>query len=911
MHARRLCRRLLRAGRELGRVLTPASHLPRRLPEIAHTFERSLAARARSRFIDPLKKTVGLTLRKELVSWGARGTGRVELGDLPRPGALFAEARVARVDPGMGLLLDLGAGEDGADARAPGYVHVSNCSDKHIDKLEKAFSVGQRVKARVLAQRAADGLASLSLREGVVSQALLSVRDCAAGMAVEGTVEAVQERGVVVRVTDSITGFCPLLHTSDAPNETGAASRARKFPEGKRMSWRVLVSDAATNKLVLTARRSLMGDAVEALVSLEGAVVGTRYAGVVANVQPFGVFVEFFGGVRGLAHRSQLGLLPSQEPAEVFERGAPVRAEVTGVDFDKRQLSISLSTTKRSAVAASEAASGLEDFEVGDIVDATVRAPLSRSAAATIALDVRHEGATDGDASVARATLSCAHACDVEEISAPALELLRAGDALGVPCVVLASDPARGVLRVSAKASLVGAARRGELPASGEELAALSEGTVLDAYVASVTPTAVFVRCGERTTGYVKSSRALAQGDVRMSERLELTEAYARDQSVLVRVIEAEADTNRFSGSLLRAAVAAAAPSRAATALASGVAWARRSQALALREKEEATRGAAAGGTKVTLSECCNLEERYCARFPLGKTFSGEVLDELDYGVVVKIAAAKEVLFFLGADATGGEGVPDKGKTVDVRVIDANVADGIVDVTCAKAAMPTKKSKKVRMRTLGVCVRGGGEVWGYGAESLVFVCGACAPSAPSQIENRTSIDRRSDEENKHTQNHSDINALEGPLRARATSPQGPRPHNDNPQQTIQTPTRQIERGEKTCSGTSASRVTPPTPPSFPPIITTFVSPRACAGGSACMRCANESDTFLRAVWERDAPRSRTRATRNALQCEELTAPLSLSLPLSLYLTRPHARRSHLFQSARSSRQPSWLRARTT
>ena len=707
MHARRLCRRLLRAGRELGRVLTPASHLPRRLPEIAHTFERSLAARARSRFIDPLKKTVGLTLRKELVSWGARGTGRVELGDLPRPGALFAEARVARVDPGMGLLLDLGAGEDGADARAPGYVHVSNCSDKHIDKLEKAFSVGQRVKARVLAQRAADGLASLSLREGVVSQALLSVRDCAAGMAVEGTVEAVQERGVVVRVTDSITGFCPLLHTSDAPNETGAASRARKFPEGKRMSWRVLVSDAATNKLVLTARRSLMGDAVEALVSLEGAVVGTRYAGVVANVQPFGVFVEFFGGVRGLAHRSQLGLLPSQEPAEVFERGAPVRAEVTGVDFDKRQLSISLSTTKRSAVAASEAASGLEDFEVGDIVDATVRAPLSRSAAATIALDVRHEGATDGDASVARATLSCAHACDVEEISAPALELLRAGDALGVPCVVLASDPARGVLRVSAKASLVGAARRGELPASGEDLAALSEGTVLDAYVASVTPTAVFVRCGERTTGYVKSSRALAQGDVRMSERLELTEAYARDQSVLVRVIEAEADTNRFSGSLLRAAVAEAAPSRAATALASGVAWARRSQALALREKEEATRGAAAGGTKVTLSECCNLEERYCARFPLGKAFSGEVLDELDYGVVVKIAAAKEVLFFLGADATGGEGVPDKGKTVDVRVIDANVADGIVDVTCAKAAMPTKKSKKVRMRTLGVCVRGG------------------------------------------------------------------------------------------------------------------------------------------------------------------------------------------------------------
>ena len=48
-----------------------------------------------------------------------------------------------------------------------------------------------------------------------------------------------------------------------------------------------------------------------------------------------------------------------------------------------------------------------------------------------------------------------------------------------------------------------------------------------------------------------------------------------------------------------------------------------------------------------------------------------------------------------------------------------------------------------------------------------------------------------------------------------------------------------------------------------------------------MRCANESVIFLRAVWERDAPGSRTRATRNTLQCEELTAPLSLSPSLSL------------------------------
>ena len=656
-------------------------------------------ARADDSFVDPHRKAVGLTLRRELVE---QAPAAEIAGALPLVGTLFPEATVARIDGSTGMLLNLGAPE-GADAAAVGpigYVHVSNASDKYVERLDKEFKAGQVVTGRVIAQRSADGLVSVSLKEGVVTQAKLGIRDCVAGESLEGKVESVTERGVVVRITDAITGFCPRLHCSDAPNELSQTAMAKKFAEGAKLKWRVLVADAAKNKLIVTARRSLLASKAEPLAQLDDAQEGAKYAGVVANVQSFGVFIEFFGNVRGLAHRSQLGLLPSQEPSEVFERGAPVRATVLSVDMRKRQLSLSLVASKKAANASAEAAAGLESFEQGDVVQAVVRSAASKSSTLTLAVDICAEDADPAaeGAVTARAILPCGHLSEAEDVSAGALELFREGDELGFPCVVLDKDSGKGLLRVSAKPSLVAAARRGELPYTTDDV---RPGDLLDGYVASVTPTAVFVRCGDRCTGYVPSSRAMER-QAPDAPRLSLTGLYARDQSVLVRVAEVDAGANKFTGSLLPSAVAAEA-SRAAHGVASSVAWMRRGAALALRVKEEGLRGA-----KVQLSETEKLEERWCARFPLGKRFSGEVVEEMEQGVVVKVDAAKEVLFFLSADATGGVEAPAKGEEVELRVIDANVAEGIVDVTSAAVAMPDEPAagkKKASKKKGAVKVR--------------------------------------------------------------------------------------------------------------------------------------------------------------------------------------------------------------
>jgi hypothetical protein len=79
---------------------------------------------------------------------------------------IFDAAVVRRVDPVLGLLLELPMDPTPAAA----FAHVSNLADGRVDKPEKAFKAGQKVKARVMGFRLVDGLALVSLKPSVIAQ---------------------------------------------------------------------------------------------------------------------------------------------------------------------------------------------------------------------------------------------------------------------------------------------------------------------------------------------------------------------------------------------------------------------------------------------------------------------------------------------------------------------------------------------------------------------------------------------------------------------------------------------------------------------------------------------------------------------------------------------------------------------
>lgn len=84
----------------------------------------------------------------------------------PPPPQIFDAATVRRVDPALGLLLELPASPSPCAA----FAHVSNLADGRTERPEKVFKAGQAVRARVIGFRLVDGLALVSLKPSVLSQ---------------------------------------------------------------------------------------------------------------------------------------------------------------------------------------------------------------------------------------------------------------------------------------------------------------------------------------------------------------------------------------------------------------------------------------------------------------------------------------------------------------------------------------------------------------------------------------------------------------------------------------------------------------------------------------------------------------------------------------------------------------------
>lgn len=81
--------------------------------------------------------------------------------------------------------------------------------------------------------------------------------------------------------------------------------------------------------------------------------VGTRVAGTVSRLQPFGAFVELEAGIDGLVHISELGAgRRLNHPSEVLKVGDRVEATVLGVDLERRRISLTLDEEKGSGAPA-------------------------------------------------------------------------------------------------------------------------------------------------------------------------------------------------------------------------------------------------------------------------------------------------------------------------------------------------------------------------------------------------------------------------------------------------------------------------------------------------------------------------------------------------------------------------------
>jgi rRNA biogenesis protein RRP5 len=254
-------------------------------------YKRSQKVKGRIIFVDPSTKSVGVSLKKSVVENRAETFEGLSVGDI------VENAKVLRVNPELGLVMQL-------DGTHKGFVHISRVSDDHIEKLQgKKYKVMSAHTCRILGFNTLEGMATLSMQKSVLERVFLRYADIEIGSVISGVVHSVESFGVVITVTDHIRGLCPLMHLSDVRLK----HPEKKFKEKKKMKFRVLEVNPSRHKLILSHKKTLLQSKYPALCHKTDAVIGGIYHGTVVSIRHYGCIVAFYGDVKGLLHKTELG----------------------------------------------------------------------------------------------------------------------------------------------------------------------------------------------------------------------------------------------------------------------------------------------------------------------------------------------------------------------------------------------------------------------------------------------------------------------------------------------------------------------------------------------------------------------------------------------------------------------------
>lgn len=219
---------------------------------------------------------------------------------------------------------------------ADGLLHASDLAWHKQPRLEEALTVGQTLRLKVIEADAEKKRLKLGLKQ-MMPDPWESIREhFRTGMQVEGTVVAIADFGIFMRLQDGIEG---LIHLSEMSWQR-FKHPSQKFKIGDTVKAVILSLDQAHHRISLSTK-ALEANPVELIAQKfpAGTVLKTK----IAQVKDFGVFVELDSSVMGLVHVGELSWTKHIEnPAEFYSEGQEIEVVVLGFDPERQRVSCSV-----------------------------------------------------------------------------------------------------------------------------------------------------------------------------------------------------------------------------------------------------------------------------------------------------------------------------------------------------------------------------------------------------------------------------------------------------------------------------------------------------------------------------------------------------------------------------------------
>ena len=241
----------------------------------------------------------------------------------------------ARVHGKVVSLVDYGAFielEEGVE----GLVHVSEMSwTKKVVSPAKLLSVGQELDANVTELDLNQRRISLSLRQIERNPWEDLSHHFPVGSIIEGRVRNLTEFGAFVEITEEIDG---LVHVSDMSWTKRIKHPSEVLKKGDTVRARITNIDADSQRVSLSIKEFLPNEWQE---FVENNRVGDVVTGRVVNVTDFGLFIDIFDGLEGLAHISEIDF-PGGKLENHHQVGKWVRARILRIEQDDKKVGLTL-----------------------------------------------------------------------------------------------------------------------------------------------------------------------------------------------------------------------------------------------------------------------------------------------------------------------------------------------------------------------------------------------------------------------------------------------------------------------------------------------------------------------------------------------------------------------------------------
>jgi len=435
--------------------------------------------------------------------------------------SIIEQARAAKVEPGLGLFMDIGV------KGIRGFAHISQLSDSKVETLYDStgpYKAGSVHRARVIGYNPMDAIFIVSLEKRILDLPFLRLEDVQVGQIVKGTVQKLIVNpagvgGVLVNITEGISGLVPEMHLSDIHLQ----HPEKKFREGLNVTARVLSVDLERRLMRLTLKKALTHSDAVVWKSYEDLAEGMQAPGTLVNVLPTGAVVQFYGPVRGFLPVSQMSESYIKDPKQHFRVGQVVNVHIVSVDPTEKRMLVSCRDPATFDAAQEKALKGLAPGAMvsGTVSEKTADEIIVELTGSGLKASLRFEHLTDGSAQ------KCLGAA----------KKIRVGHALQ-DLLVLEKGGNKRLVKLTSKSSLVKASRAGRLPQSLEEL---KIGADVSGYVKNIIPTGVFVQFAGDLTGFLPTNL--------MSEEMKKLPEFGmrRDQSVVTKVLSLNHSQERFT----------------------------------------------------------------------------------------------------------------------------------------------------------------------------------------------------------------------------------------------------------------------------------------------------------------------------------------------------------------------------